>query len=182
MVGNGDTEGGYLKRIDWENKTAKEIKNLVRGLNYYTDTVFEIKTKLCGKENNVGYKRRVRVTKRDYNNLTKGKTTILDLMPKNADSPNDYQVAREVDYLISHFDLKPKILVFYTRESYQGEGGLRITFDENLKYRTKNVNFTKQKSDQNYFNDEKNIIMEMKNIYDQHYLNFYFREIIFIKK
>ena len=83
-------------------------------------------------------------------------------MPKNADSPNDYQVAKEVDYLIEHFDLKPKILVFYTRESYQGEEGLRITFDENLQYRTKNINFTKQKSDKNYFDDEKNIIMEIK--------------------
>ena len=48
------------------------------------------------------------------------------------------------------------------RESYRGEGGLRITFDENLKYRTENVNFTKKKIDKNYFEDEKNIIMEIK--------------------
>ena len=140
------------------------FKEKLRARSYggYNKVFFEIKTKLCGKENNVGYKRRVRVTKRDYNKLVKGKTTVLDLMPKNADSPNDYQVAKEVDYLIKHFNLKPKILVFYTRESYQGENGLRITFDENLKYRTENVNFTKQKIDQNYFNDEKNIIMEIK--------------------
>ena len=156
-----DTDNYDLIIQSIEQPTFKE-KLRARSYGGYNKVFFEIKTKLCGKENNVGYKRRVRVTKRDYNNLTKGKTTVLDLMPKNADSPNDYQVAREVDYLISHFDLKPKILVFYTRESYQGEGGLRITFDENLKYRTKNVNFTKQKSDQNYFNDEKNVIMEIK--------------------
>lgn len=156
-----DTDNYDLIIQSIEQPTFKE-KLRARSYGGYNKVFFEIKTKLCGKENNVGYKRRVRVTKRDYNNLVKGKTTVLDLMPKNADSPNDYQVAREVDYLISHFDLKPKILVFYTRESYQGEDGLRITFDENLKYRTKNVNFTKQKSDQNYFNDEKNIIMEIK--------------------
>ena len=156
-----DTDNYDLIIQSIEQPTFKE-KLRARSYGGYNKVFFEIKTKLCGKENNVGYKRRVRVTKRDYNNLTKGKTTVLDLMPKNADSPNDYQVAKEVDYLISHFDLKPKILVFYTRESYQGEDGLRITFDENLKYRTKNVNFTKQKFDQNYFNDEKNIIMEIK--------------------
>lgn len=156
-----DTDNYDLIIQSIEQPIFKE-KLRARSYGEYNKVFFEIKTKLCGKENNVGYKRRVRVTKRDYNKLVKGKTTVLDLMPKNADSPNDYQVAKEVDYLIKHFNLKPKILVFYTRESYQGENGLRITFDENLKYRTENVNFTKQKIDQNYFNDEKNIIMEIK--------------------
>ena len=87
---------------------------------------------------------------------------MLDFMEKNADGPNDYRIAREVDYLIDVFDLKPKVLVFYVRESYRGEGGLRITFDENLKYRLSEVNFSKKKADRNYFEDERNIIMEIK--------------------
>ena len=140
------------------------FKEKLRARSYggYDKVFFEIKTKMRGKEYNVGYKRRVRITKHDYNKLVKHQTNLCDLMPKNADGPRDYQVAKEVDHLIQHFDLKPTILVFYTRQSWQGENGLRITFDENLKYRTKNVNFIKRKSDKNYFNDEKNIIMEIK--------------------
>ncbi len=140
------------------------FKEKLRARSYvgYDKVFFEIKTKLCEGENKVGYKRRVRITKKDYNHLIKAGGAVADLMAKNADSENDWRVAREVDYLREHFDLKPRILVFYTRESWQGEDGLRITFDENLKYRTKNLNFTKRKLDQNYFKDEKNIIMEIK--------------------
>lgn len=140
------------------------FKEKLRARSYggYDKVFFEIKTKLCGKEENVGYKRRVRVTKKDYRKMVRGNLPLSQFMEQNADGPNDYRVAEEVDYLIRLMDLKPKILVFYVRESYQGEDGLRITFDENLKYRTENVNFTKKKSDKNYFEDEKNIIMEIK--------------------
>ena len=64
--------------------------------------------------------------------------------------------------MISYFDLKPRILVYYNRESYSGEDGLRITFDEKLKYRDKDLNFTKKASDKLYFKNGKNIIMEIK--------------------
>lgn len=140
------------------------FKEKLRARSYggFDKVFFEIKTKLRGKENNVGYKRRVRVTRKDYQKVIKSKSNVYDLMPKNADTDTDYQVAKEVDYLIEHFNLKPRILVFYTRQSWQGEDGLRITFDENLKYRTQNINFVKRKTDKNYFNDEKNIIMEIK--------------------
>ena len=94
----------------------------------------------------------------------------MDLITKSETKPsaekkpsvNDLRIAKEIDYLIGHFGLKPQILVFYKRESYQGEEGLRITFDENLKYRNQNLNFTKRKDDKVFFHDEKNIIMEIK--------------------
>lgn len=140
------------------------FKEKLRARSYggYDKVFFEIKTKLCGKENNVGYKRRVRITKRDYNKMVKERRSLQEFMPKNADTPNDYRIAKEVDYLIDLFHLHPKILVFYIRRSWQGDDGLRITFDEDLKYRTQNVNFTKRKTDKKYFEDEKNIIMEIK--------------------
>ena len=72
------------------------------------------------------------------------------------------QIAREVDYLIQKFDLKPKLLVMYNRESYRNDEGLRITFDEKLKYRDKNLSLSKAKHDKIYFKDKKNIIMEVK--------------------
>lgn len=140
------------------------FKEKLRARSYYgyDKVFFEIKTKLCGKENNVGYKRRVRITKKDYRSFVSGKTNVYDLMKNNADNEHDYQVAKEVDYLVEHFDLKPKILVYYDRESYQGKDGLRITFDENLKYRTEKVGFSTTKNDKKYFENEKNIIMEIK--------------------
>lgn len=156
-----DTENFDLIIQSIEQPMFKE-KLRARSYGGFDKVFFEIKTKLCGKENNVGYKRRVRITKRDYNKLVKENLHVLDFMKKNADSPNDYRVAREVDYLIDLFNLKPKILVFYLRQSWQGDDGLRITFDENLKYRTDHVDFSKRKTDKNYFEDEKNIIMEIK--------------------
>ena len=145
------------------------FKEKLRARSYggFDKVFFEIKTKLCGKENNLGYKRRVSVTKADYKKLIhpkdkSKKRTLLSFMSEGEEHLADRQIAKEVDYLIDNFELKPKILVFYVRQSWQGENGLRITFDEDLKYRTSNTKFVKQKSDKNYFDDEKNIIMEIK--------------------
>lgn len=148
------------------------FKEKLRARSYggYNKVFFEIKTKLCGDENNVGYKRRMKIPKKDYLKIVKNGAKIVDLIAKSGaktsaekkPSANDLRIAEEIDYLIGHFELKPQILVFYERESYQGEEGLRITFDENLKYRTQNLNFTKRKDDKVFFHDEKNIIMEIK--------------------
>ncbi len=156
-----DTDNYDLITQSIEQPMFKE-KLRARSYGGYDKVFFEIKTKLCGKENNVGFKRRVRITKKDYSKMVKDHRKLQEFMPKNADTPNDYRIAEEVDYLIDLFHLRPQILVFYLRQSWQGEGGLRITFDENLKYRTNNVNFTKRKTNKNYFEDEKNIIMEIK--------------------
>lgn len=156
-----DTENFDLIIQSIEQPMFKE-KLRARSYGGYDKVFFEIKTKLCGKDNNVGYKRRVRVTKKDYKKIVSGNYKVSDLIKDNADGPNDFRIAEEVDYLIDFFGLKPMILVFYRRESYQGEGGLRITFDEKLKYRTENIGFSKRKIDNFYFEDEKNIIMEIK--------------------
>ena len=142
-----------------------QFKEKLRARSYggYDKVFFEIKTKLRSRDNNnVGYKRRVMVSKKDYRKIAKNGARLSEIITENAEGIRDRQIAREVDYLIGHFDLKPKILVFYVRESYQGADGLRITFDENLKYRTKNINFAKNKADKDYFENEKNIIMEIK--------------------
>lgn len=139
-----------------------KIKLRARSYGGYDKVFFEIKTKLRGKENNVGYKRRVLVTKQDYDTLVEGHQTMLALAAQKIERPADLQIAREVDHLISHLHLKPKILVYYDRESYINEDSLRITFDENLSYRQENLKFVKNPHDKHYFNHEKNIIMEIK--------------------
>ena len=97
-----------------------------------------------------------------FNELIKNKATVAELAQRSIENKNDLQIAKEVDYLIEHFELKPKILITYERESYKGEDGLRITFDENLRYRDKNLSLVKGKRDKIYFKDKVNTIMEIK--------------------
>ena len=140
------------------------FKEKLRARSYggYDRVFLEVKTKMVGDEDNVGYKRRVMITHHDFEELVGGRTTVEELARRSVETRNDLQIAREVDYLIKKFDLKPKILVMYERESYKNEDGLRITFDEKLKYRDKNLSFVKGKHDKIYFKDKKNIIMEIK--------------------
>lgn len=141
-----------------------EFKEKLRARSYggYDRFFLEIKTKIKGIDANVGYKRRVMITHKDFAELIDDKTTLAELSARSIENNNDLQIAKEVDYLISHFNLKPKILVYYDRESYKGEDNLRITFDENLKYSYQNLSFIKGKRDKIYFKDKRNVIMEVK--------------------
>ena len=145
--------------IDWV-----DFKEKLRARSYggYDRVFLEIKTKIRQPENNIGYKRRVMITHEDFEMLVRKQCTMAELATKVIETKNDLQIAKEVDYLIDTFDLEPKILVTYNRESYKGDGGLRITFDENLKYRDKNLSFDKANNDKIYFEDDHNIIMEVK--------------------
>ena len=145
--------------IDWT-----DFKEKLRARSYsgYDRVFLEIKTKIRGKEYNPGFKRRVMITHDDFDELINRRLTTVNLASRAIEFNNDLQIAHEVDYLIDHFDLKPKILVTYNRESYKDESGLRITFDENLKYRDDNLSLVKTKRDKIYFKDDHNIIMEIK--------------------
>ena len=157
--------------IDWV-----DFKEKVRARSYagYDRVFMEVKTKIhppehCDKhqeyediEDNIGYKRRVMIAHEDYEELIKHKTTLESLAKRSIETRNDLQIAREIDYLIDHFHLKPKIFITYDRESYKDDNGLRITFDEHLKYRNRNLSFVKEKRDKIYFKDDHNIIMEIK--------------------
>lgn len=133
-----------------------EFKEKLRARSYenYDRVFLEIKTKLRGKDANPGFKRRVLISTKDYEKFAKGKKTAVELA-------GDTQIAKEVDYLVSYLNLSPKILLYYDRTSYEGEDNLRITFDENLRYRTKSLKFKQNKRDKVYFKN-KSIIMEIK--------------------
>ena len=141
-----------------------QFKEKLRARSYggYDRVFLEIKTKLKGEENNLGYKRRVMITHEDFDELINGQATMVELASRSIETAHDLQIAKEVDYLIERFDLKPKLLVMYNRESYKGEDALRVTFDEKLRYRYKNLNLVKGKRDKIYFKDKQNIIMEVK--------------------
>ncbi len=141
-----------------------KFKEKLRARSYggYDKVFLELKTKMKGKEYNLGYKRRVLIATKDFNNLVAGRCDLKTLAKQKIETPHDLQIAAEIEYFITHFNLKPKILVHYLRTSYVGENNLRITFDENLKYRDTNLKFKNDRKDRKYFNDKKDIIMEIK--------------------
>lgn len=141
-----------------------EFKEKLRARSYigYDRVFLEIKTKLRGHDVNVGYKRRVMLTRRDFNKFIKGNSTLTELISQKPEAANSLQIAKEIDYLVARFALKPKILVIYDRESYKSDDNLRITFDENLKFRNTNLRLIKGKRDKIYFKDPPNVIMEIK--------------------
>lgn len=140
------------------------FKEKLRARSYqkYDRVFLEIKTKLKGKENNVGYKRRIMITKKDYRNFIKHKTNLIELVEHSAKTENDSQIAKEIEYLVKHFNLKPKIFLSYKRTSFKNKDGLRITFDEKLKYRDEKLGFYNSKSDKIYFKDSRDVILEIK--------------------
>ena len=156
-----DTDNFDLIIKSIENPDFKE-KLRARSYEGYDKVFLEIKTKLKQGGNRVGYKRRFLITHQDFKKLIAGERTALELAEQIVETGNDLQIAKEVDYMISYFDLKPRVLVYYSRESYVGENRLRITFDENLKYRNTDLSFIKKASDKKYFREEKNVIMEIK--------------------
>ena len=168
---DNDSYDLITQSIDWV-----DFKEKVRARSYagYDRVFMEVKTKIHptrqhGKhyeyediEENIGYKRRVMITHEDFEELLKHKTTLEALAKRSIETKNDLQIAREIDYLLDHFKLKPKIFITYDRESYKDDKGLRITFDEHLKYRNRNLSLLKGKREKIYFKDDHNIIMEIK--------------------
>ena len=156
---DNDNFDTIINSIDWVDFKAK-----IRARNYqgYDRVFLEIKTKIHSTEENYGYKRRVRISLKDYEALVSGGSTLSEIVIQERPSVRDLQIAKEIDYLIARFGLSPKLLVMYDRESYRDNEGLRVTFDENLRYREKNLCFIPQKDDKIYFKDKNNIIMEVK--------------------
>ncbi|MBQ9180592.1 polyphosphate polymerase domain-containing protein [Candidatus Saccharibacteria bacterium] len=138
-----------------------------RGYGGYDKVFLEIKTKLLKEisemeDSNLGYKRRILLSHRDFDTFLSDGEAYKIIAGKENPSQVDLQIAREVDYFKNHFNLKPKIMVRYKRESYAGVNGLRITFDKDLKYRTSHLSLNDRQEDKNYFKNGKNIIMEVK--------------------
>lgn len=156
-----DTDNYDLIIKSIENPDFKQ-KFRARSYGGYDKVFLEIKTKLKGDGTKVGYKRRFLITHNDYLKFVDKQKTALELANEKIETGNDLQIAKEVDYLVNYFDLKPKILVYYDRTSYVDDNNLRITFDENLAFRDADLNFRKKVRDKHYFNDKKSIIMEVK--------------------
>jgi hypothetical protein len=71
------------------------FKEKLRARSYegYDKVFFEIKTKILGPEENVGYKLRVLVTHQDYDDLISGRTNMLELANRNIEKASDFSLA-----------------------------------------------------------------------------------------
>ena len=112
-----------------------------------TDEVFvEFKKKLDG----IVYKRRT-------------KAVCKDLLEDIRHSCfKDDQVGNEIRYALSYYGkLNPKFYIGCTRTSYvaRDDENLRITFDRDIRYRTKNLSLRKDRNDKSVTEDT---VMELK--------------------
>lgn len=94
------------------------------------DTVY---WELKKKYKKVGYKRRIETTPCAMAAYLKGKGTLPDS-----------QSARELDYFLRSKQLRPRIYIAYDRVAYYAKEDreIRITFDENLRYRWHDLDLT----------------------------------------
>lgn len=148
-----------INSIDWVDFKAK-----IRARYYanYDYVFLEVKTKIRTTENNLGYKRRVKIGLSEYEAFSHKRQSLYEILTKENATPKSLQIAKEIDYLISQSNLSPKILIIYNRESYRDKDQVRITFDKNLRFRNQNLSFIPRKNDTMFFKDERNIIMEVK--------------------
>ena len=142
------------------DRPAFKEKIRARAYKGYDRVFVEVKTKLKAPDNNLGFKRRVMLSKKNFRKFIDEKLPLIDLIPP--ENSGELQIAKEIDYLIQYLHLQPKILVSCTRDSYHDSEDLRLTFDTNLKYREQDLDFTHKRKDKKYFADTKNVIMELK--------------------
>ena len=125
-----DTPEHLLIRRSIEKPRFKEkVRIRAYGLVGDDDKVFvEVKRKVRG----VVYKRRVKSTEREAEKFFRFESDLAE----------GGQIAHEISYTRDYYkNLKPKLMILYDRTAYiQDSSDLRITIDENPRYRTDSLN------------------------------------------
>lgn len=123
-----DTDDFRLVRESIEKPVFKEKLRLrCYDLNDCDKDIFiEMKRKYDG----VVYKRRISCKENEVN----------EVLNKN---PQASQIGKELEYFMRFYGKpSPKMLILYDREAFfDKESDLRVTFDENIRYRTDDLNF-----------------------------------------
>lgn len=125
-----DTEDYRLIRASLDKPDYKE-KLRVRAYGA-TTAESHVFVELKKKVNGIVYKRRAELPLNDANALLRGEPTS-----------EDSQVIHEIRYFMSLYQPRPSALLSYRRVAYTGgETGLRITFDDSIRYRTGSLTLT----------------------------------------
>lgn len=134
-----------------------------------TKVFFEVKSKLAVGKQKVGNKRRLIIPLKDFYAYLKSGDGLERTAAIISDGdPQQIQVAKELNYLFKIYNLRPQVLIASNRTAFVGKEypNFRLTFDENLRFRTTNLKLEKGGNGEKYFptaqNPKRNIIMEAK--------------------
>lgn len=125
-----DTPDYRLIRTSLEKPDYKEkLRVRVYGTPTAESKAFvELKKKVDG----IVYKRRVEMPIAQANLLLSGKRT-----------EQDTQITRELQYFVRFYQPQPSVFLSYRRVAYTGaDSGLRITFDDDIRFRTSALRLT----------------------------------------
>ena len=145
-----DTDNYSLIRKSIEKPVYKE-KLRVRSYdtpNKNTKVYIELKKKYEG----IVHKRRITV-----------KESEAEKYLKNKKIDRDDQISKEINYVLNHYDLVPKLYLAYDRIAYynKDDSNLRITFDSNIRSRTDNLDLKLGDAGELLFKEEV-YLMEIK--------------------
>ena len=155
-----------IDRPEFREKIRVRAYNLPRKT---TPVFFEVKTKYVQGKRKIGNKRRLVLPLKDfYRYFEKGENLekLIDKYTKG--DKQQIQVARELDYLVKFYKLEPKLVISANRTAFKGkdDSDFRLTFDESLRFREKDLKLEKGSKGEKYFpsiNEKKRvIIMEVK--------------------
>jgi SPX domain protein involved in polyphosphate accumulation len=145
----GNDEGGYVVsslyydssgyRFYWEKLEGIKFRRKLRIRHYETQVELtpdtEVFVEIKQRLDRVTQKRRVLLPYRDALRLCNER-----VMPDHL--PRDGPTIEEIHSMVLQYDLRPTSLVSYLRQAYIGtdyEVGLRVTFDTNLRYRSRDL-------------------------------------------
>ncbi len=129
-----DTDNFRLIRRSIEKPTYKEKLRLRSYKQVLPDK--KIFVELKKKYNSTVYKRRILLSEEEVMTSIERKTPL----------PLNCQIADEINYFVSYYEnLKPKVFLSYEREAFVSLDNfdLRITFDDNIRYRQTDLSLTK---------------------------------------
>ena len=155
-----DTPDNRLIRASMEKPAFKE-KLRVRCYNLNDDDK-NVYVEMKRKYNGVVYKRRIACKEGDVAALIEGENKTGGKM-QIGDKTQISQISKELDYFTRFYgNLTPKILILCEREAFcDKESDLRVTFDENIRYRAKGLNFYTSLDGENLLPDDC-VLMELK--------------------
>ena len=148
-----DTEDSELIRTSIEKPLYKE-KLRLRSYGTPTSEDSKVFLEIKKKYDGVVYKRRVSMSlKESEEYLNNG------IKPECENG----QIIREIDYIIEHYNLKPKLFLAYDRIAYNGieDTALRITFDTNIRSRENELSLMAGSYGDNLLDDD-TYLMEIK--------------------
>lgn len=147
-----DTSDSELIRTSIEKPMYKE-KFRVRSYGIPTSDDSKVFLEIKKKYDGIVYKRRAAMTFKESE----------DYLSNGIKPGENSQIINEIDYIIKHYDLKPKLFLAYDRIAYAGieNKDLRVTFDNNIRSREDNLSL-KAGSEGETLLDNKTYLMEIK--------------------